>query len=134
MAIKTLLRTETPASRVASLRGWPTRKLANLNWSEAVCRQPDTDPDDWFPPIAPTGLTPAGLHEERKERAEQLCNGCPRLLTDACLELAVREADIEPGDLYGVRGALPEHELRDLVTIERLRRGMAVRVEMAVAA
>lgn len=120
MAIKTVLRAEAPATRVASLRGWPGKDLAEADWSKAPCKQPGADLEDWHPVTEVAGINPERIRKRAEQYAREICGDCPLSVSKACLELAVRE-----GDVNGVRGALAEHELRKYVAAERRRRAAA---------
>ena len=89
----------------------------NDDWtSSAACRQPDVDPE-WFFPVGDIG--PA-LHEVAAAKA--VCAGCP--VAQECLEWAVRM-----GESAGIWGGTTPEERRGL----RAGRRQWARMKMARA-
>lgn len=90
MAVKTIPRSETPASRVASMLAAQGLD-PELPWAKAPCRAPDADPEDWYPVTNVKGINSKKLQAKLSREAAELCAGCPFAVKRACRILGETE-------------------------------------------
>ncbi|MEU0950667.1 WhiB family transcriptional regulator [Streptomyces canus] len=87
-----------------------------VHWSTAaVCKDPEIDPDVWFP--IPTDTLAV-------EYAKSLCRRCP-------VEMRCRTDALNRGEEHGVWGGLDEDELR---AVRKVRRAAAAKEKQAAKA
>lgn len=111
MAVKTIPRSETPASRVASMRA--AQELEpELPWDEAPCRAEGANPDDWYPVTNPSGINSASLQAKLSDSAAELCAGCPFAVKRACRVLG----EDEPWGIWGGETAFARQARREALS------------------